>query len=224
MVRYRKLGMVGLGVFMVSGCGLSSSAPHNTRASAPMPVTSQERTTSGQTAHPSQSLQSPPKLTSSTLPQAFPSYSLVVSTVGRYLAETAQVPLYLPTLGRSYNHTSINVLYSLKGGGYRLTLGGGPPLPANSPKIGFGNAEYIYTVRGLPWSSVFQSRYLPVDPKPAVTESGPVIFGSRDNRSELSSSESTHTRTPAIHVDHLARRWMELQPLWDRNTVSRCGR
>ena len=176
MRHYRELAIVALGASLLSGCGLSSSAPRETSSQATKNEASPSLTTSRprrQRLHPSQS---PQKVTASTLPKAFPRYSLVVSTVGRLLAQSAKVPVYLPQLGAAYNHTSINVLYGLKDGGYQLSLGGGPPLPANSPKIGFGNAEYIYTVIGLPWSSAFRAQYLPLNPKPATVEYGPVIL------------------------------------------------
>ena len=156
----RELVMLLLGASLLSGCGFLSAVHSDAAGNA-----SKNNASGAPASH---------KLTASALPKAYPSYSMVVSTVGRLLAQSAQVPVYLPRLGPLFNHTSIDVLYSLKGGGYRLSLGGGPALPANSPKIGFGNAEYIYTVRGLPWSSSFQSRYLPLRPKPSAAQYGPL--------------------------------------------------
>lgn len=176
MRHYRKWAVLVLGASLLSGCGLSLTAHNGTNSNASKNAASPSRSASRPEEQPAQPSKSPQKLTAATLPKAFPSYSLVVSTVGRLLAQSATVPVYLPQLGDEYNDTSIDVLYRLKDGRYRLSLGGGPPLPANSPKIGFGNAEYIYTVRGLPWSSSFQAQYLPLNPKPATVEHGPLIL------------------------------------------------
>lgn len=117
-------------------------------------------------------------LTAASLPSAYPHYSLVLSTVGRLLAQSATVPVFLPNLGRhpySGSVGDIDVQYTLKNG-YRLTLSGGAPLPANSPKISFGNAEFLYSVRGLPWSSTYVSQYMPLEPKPMTSQHGQVTL------------------------------------------------
>lgn len=70
------------------------------------------------------------------LPAVFPSYATVRNTIGQRLALTADVPVYLPRhLATGFYHGDFDVLYSEKNQGYSVTIGAGPALPANSPKL-----------------------------------------------------------------------------------------
>ncbi|MCY0879317.1 MAG: hypothetical protein OWU84_10295 [Firmicutes bacterium] len=101
------------------------------------------------------------KLSATKLPRSFPRYSLVVSTVGRLLAQLSHIPVYLPKSYPAMRY--LDVQYALKDG-YRLTLSAGPALPANSPKIQYGYAEFLFSVQGLPWSATYHENYVPLNP------------------------------------------------------------
>ena len=165
----RSTPAIVLGVMILAGCGSVSHAPRQGEP-APGTVSPQARSRTNPKA-------SSKPLTAAGLPHAFPRYSLVVGTVGRLLARSSTVPVYLPQLGRHPYPRWMDVRYALKNG-YQLTLGGGTALPANSPKISIGNAEFIYTIMGTPWTPSFHARtlYLPVHPTPTTSQNGTVTL------------------------------------------------
>ncbi|WP_146038961.1 hypothetical protein [Sulfobacillus sp. hq2] len=109
----------------------------------------------------------------SALPSALSNYAAVRNTVGKRLAQTADVPVYLPShlLQGSY-HGDLDVKYSEKNQGYSITIGAGPALPANSPKIEIGNAELLGTITAMPWYLPFHARQddMPLYPAPPHTQ------------------------------------------------------
>lgn len=78
-------------------------------------------------------------------------YRAVFSSIGPKIQSITQMPVLLPATipgnGRVAG-SSIDVQYSGGAKGYVLTLSYGPKLPPNSPKIQWGNAEFLMTVRG----------------------------------------------------------------------------
>ncbi len=107
------------------------------------------------------------------LPPFFTRYADVRNTVGRRLAHTSDVPVYLPQhiLSGPY-HGPMDVRYNVQNGGFALTIGGGPRRPANSPHIHFGNADLFGTIKGMAWTPAFHARqrYMPFYPR--TTSSG----------------------------------------------------
>lgn len=101
------------------------------------------------------------------LPPSFSSYSDVRQTVGHRLAQTSDVPVYLPQdiLSGTY-HGPMDVRYSVHKGTYTITIGAGPALPANSSRINFGNAGLFGTIKGMAWTPAFHARqrYMPLYP------------------------------------------------------------
>lgn len=113
---------------------------------------------------------SPGPTGSAGMPPAFESYRQVLAAVGPILARRSSVPVYLPQYHWDYSGT-LDVVFKIQNG-YQITVGGGPALPANSPKIDMGNAETFYTVMGLPWSNGYQNGYLPLEPAAPSSDRG----------------------------------------------------
>lgn len=190
-MRHQKLIGVGgaLGSVVLAGCGISThvtAAPANTSTSqmsgtvhtsgapSPSPAAPVSSSPSSESASPTSTASGGSgKSRASKLPQSFPRYSLVVSTVGRLLAQSSSVPVYLPT-SYPYAHY-IDVQYALKNG-YRLTLNAGLALPANSPQIQGGYAEFLFSIRALPWSATYHANYVPLNPTPPAGPHGPIIL------------------------------------------------
>lgn len=164
---------------MITGCGQAGSprpvsAPSSGGSGAELTSPSVSSVQSSSNAvSGSASPTSTRKPSASNLPQAFPRYSLVASTVGRLLAQSSSVPVYLPKSYTSPHY--IDVQYALKNG-YRLTLSGGPALPANSPKIQYGYAEFLFSVQALPWSATYHENYVPLNPTPPSSQHGPITL------------------------------------------------
>lgn len=164
---------------MITGCGQagssrSVSAPSSGSSGVELPSPSVSSVQpSSNAVSGSASPTSAPTTRASNLPQSFPRYSLVAATVGRLLAQSSSVPVYLP---KSYTYThEIDVQYALKNG-YRLTLSGGPALPANSPKIQYGYAEFLFSVQALPWSATYHETYVPLNPTPPSSQHGSIAL------------------------------------------------
>lgn len=94
-------------------------------------------------------------------------YRDILATVSPVLTAGSSVPVLLPVslpplpFG-SGSSTDVNAQYQIRNG-YRLTLSYGPALPVNSPKIQFGNAEFLATIMGMPAATPLNSSsYLPL--------------------------------------------------------------
>lgn len=93
------------------------------------------------------------------LPSFFSSYTDVRNTVGQRLAQTSDVPVYLPQHILSSTYPGpMNVRDSVQPMAYTITIGAGPALPANSPHISFGNAGLFGIIKGMAWTVPFHAR------------------------------------------------------------------
>ncbi len=112
------------------------------------------------------------------LPPFFSSYNDVRETVGRRLAHTSDVPVYLPQniLSGTY-HGPMDVRYSVHHGTYTMTIGAGPALPANSSRIDFGNSGLLGTIEGMAWTPAFHARqrFMPFYPTTSATGTPHII-------------------------------------------------
>ncbi len=92
-------------------------------------------------------------------------YGQARQELGQRLAR-APIPAYLPlTVGKGLVPGSIDASYRVTQLGYSVTMGYGPktPLPLNSPKAQFGNAELLMIVRGAaPGGSLQLSQWIPL--------------------------------------------------------------
>ncbi|AEJ39553.1 hypothetical protein TPY_1363 [Sulfobacillus acidophilus TPY] len=108
------------------------------------------------------------------LPEAFSSYRTVWDSVGQRLVLTSAVPVYLPApTSWSDVRGDIDVTYQVNPnqiGGYRITLGTGPALPANSSAVNIGNAQLLASIVAMPWGIPFHARTeaMPLNPTPAT--------------------------------------------------------
>ncbi len=96
-------------------------------------------------------------------------YAVARQQLAKRLADVP-IPVYLPrSIGTGETQTSINGSYRVTSSGYSVTLGYGSktPLPFNSPKAQFGNAELLMTVLGTgPKGHLDLSQWIPL-PKAA---------------------------------------------------------
>ena len=147
---FSTLGL-GLSMLALAGCGTSGHLS--------FPTHHTYRRTSSSSLH-------------SASAQHLTRYAALIHRIGPILSQRSMVPVYLPTYLGMGSGNDLNVLYQTQNG-YRVTFGGGPPLPPNSSRNpGFGNAELLGTIWGLPASSSIQClfhRYIPPDlPGPSL--------------------------------------------------------
>ncbi len=110
-------------------------------------------------------------------------YAMALKEIGQRLARSP-IPVYLPLTDGKWQaaSASVDASYLITQRGYSVTIGFGPktPLPLNSPKATFGNAELLMIVRGAaPGGSLQLSQWIPLPkatPIPGAAE-GAVDLG-----------------------------------------------